>query len=284
MAAGLEAGRSAFVAEVEALCGSKPFRGTLEKNVPALVERLAEPIADGLAEQAIRGALLDWREGKLRTLNDLEPEIVRRATRWIESSQGSKVIADCCAGWLRDLAPKFAKLTDPLCDRHKVPRATLRLPQSIDLRGAGGVPTASLDMLEILGVNTISGWVALIGSIVVATILGGGGTALLLSGPLGWVIGLFIGIGFFMWGTEKTGEAVKASNIPGFTRKMLLSERKIESQMEGMRASLEETIRERLGESEDAFKELCASVLPALQKALRAKAAGGARARKQLTA
>ena len=119
---------SAFTAEVDALCaqpaeGPSAIGAVVRTELPALLDALAPAMARGLAEQVIIPWGRAWRTGQLVTLREFEHATEVQAANWIESETGHAAVAEAAQAWLVRLARALETLTDPICDRYRLPGA-----------------------------------------------------------------------------------------------------------------------------------------------------------------
>ncbi len=63
---------------IETLGDSIDISALVAQRIPGLIDSLAEPLADELISHAIGPSLAAWRDGQLRTLNDILPDIENR--------------------------------------------------------------------------------------------------------------------------------------------------------------------------------------------------------------
>ena len=222
---------AAFTAEVDALCeqpseGPSAIGAVVRAELPALLQALARALAEGLAEQVIIPAGRAWREGRLVTLRDFEQTTEAQAAWWIESDAGRAAVSEAARLWLGGLARALETLTDPICDRYRLPRRALVIEAATYVSGnlVAGRTTDGLDFSHVQGIATV---VNLVTAAVVGTLMGGGGKALLIAGPVGWVIG-FVGAAALLFAGQKAArEAVKGWNIPGLVRRTVISEERL---------------------------------------------------------
>ena len=222
---------AAFTAEVDALCaqpddGPSAIGTVVRAELPALLEALARALAGGLAEQVIIPSGRAWREGRLPTLRDFEQTTEAQAAYWIESEAGRAAVAEAARLWLIGLARALETLTDPICDRYRLSRRALVVEAATHVSGdlVAGRTTDSLDFSHVQGIATV---VNLVTAAVIGTLMGGSGKALLIAGPVGWVIG-FVGAAALLFAGQKAArEAVKGWVIPGLVRRTVISEERL---------------------------------------------------------
>ena len=244
---------AAFTAEVDALCAAPPggpsaIGQVVRAELPDLLDRLAPALAAGLAEQVIIPFGRAWRSGQLATLRDFESATEERAAAWIESDAGRAAVSAAALAWLARLARALEVLTDPICDRYRLSRRALVIEAATHVSGdlVAGRTADTLDFSHVKGIATV---VNLVTAAVVAALVGGGGKALLLAGPVGWVVG-FVGAAALLFaGQHAARDVVKGWTIPLLARRAVISEerlvRKVREGMPEMASRLREALAER---------------------------------------
>ena len=109
--------------------------------------------------------------------------------------------------------------------------------------------------------------VTLLGSIIIAKILGGGGTALLMPGPLGLLIGLVIGLVTLSLGKGIMIDWLKGVELPTLARG-IISERRVRTALIEQQSEFEAKIREALLNNLPAFDNLLDSSAESITGAL----------------
>jgi hypothetical protein len=112
----------------------------------------------------------------------------------------------------------------------------------------------------------------MIGAVVIASLLGGGGIALLMHGPVGWIIGLLIGLGVVIVTEESAKKQIKKLEIPHLVRSVILSDAKIEAKCEEVATTLAKTLSDDLASNEKLFADLAEQIRTQVQEVLRARA------------
>lgn len=227
-----------------------------------------------LSNNIILPTFVEWREGRISTLNHLEREIEKRSRSFLEglSGAGSQELEDeVVKPWLEEyVQPAVERLIEPICKKAGIPVSELNLssdfvPPSVNVAGPSDINP--LDDIDTLGTMT-----AVIGSIIIATLLGGGGTALLFAGPLGWIIGLVIGAAAAFLGKEMAMDTIKDANVWVWTREMMISEETIQEKLEENEEELHGQIFNALQEKADAFDDLLESIARGTEAELKEKA------------
>lgn len=258
-----------FKEEIDELCSSK-LPSIIKDHIPELIELLISPLVQGLIENAVKPGLRNWRTGQVRTLADLEPHSELLAKRWITSDEANQQITDKCVNWLSKIQDDLAVETDLICQKFHIPRSQLKL-------NIGLTPDDVLTTKLPIGgdptwLNFLTNMVKLIVGLVIASLLGGGGIALLMAGPIGLVIGLLIGLGvggeIAERAKEVAKEAIKHTDFPHWTRWFLWDSR-INSLCQEMRPNLEKLVRKQLTNNQN---ELIEKFGQELKKSLHTKA------------
>ena len=257
----------AFREEVELLLTSGKLRQTVEERLPALMSGVASFLAQGLADHTVLPAFRDWQTGRIRTLAELEQTIQPRAVAWLESAEGRQALAQVVTVWFAGLLPSVEKLTDPICDTYRIPHASLSVPPFLNMTHVAPVPGGMVDMGSMTFLGALGNVVTLLGSVIIAKILGGGGTALLMHGPLGFLIGLVIGLVTLSLGKGIMIDWLKGVELPTMARG-LISESRVKTALVEQRSEFEQKIREALMNNLPAFDDLLDSSAESITSAL----------------
>lgn len=265
---------AAFTEEVNKVLETKNIKEILEKHIPDLIELLIAPLCCGLIENAVKPALKDWQNNKIRTLDDLEITMIERVEQWIKSLPTRQIFKEKCLTWLNSkIIPALAEKTEPICQKYQIPKSSLRFTD-ID----PGVVNPDLSMIvtmivdklldDIMGFIRIKDFVlggSTIGSIILII--------LILTGNLMLPIGLVsaaLGAGLLKWIWEDK-EFIKTQDISSWIRSTVLNDAKIEEICHNMNPFLEKVLRKQLTANQQAFDELIEKVGQWLKDALSAK-------------
>jgi molecular chaperone DnaK (HSP70) len=260
---------AAFKQEVNQLFSEKFLQDEIETAIPELILSLSEPLADGLLEGAIKPALKDWQNNKVKTFADLEISMKLRAEQWLTSDRAKQIINNKCIGWFNEqIQPNLAAKTDPICRKYQIPRSSLRFEEGIDpLLVNPELPISDAILADTVG-------------LFVNVIVGGGTLAsiitLIVTGHLTWPIVLIYGASAIAAGMELNRKGVKEAiktnvNVPGWMRSNLLDDSKIDRVAEQIKPELEKVLKEQLSANREAFDALVEKVTQSLQQALSTK-------------
>ena len=230
-----------FNRDINALFTSGKIEQKIDEKIPDLIELLSKNIVNHILFNISFNAFKDWKKGDIITLNDLAKEVEYRTTAWIKSNEGNKLIINTLIQWISDSRDVFENVTNPICDKYNLPRNSLNVTNSIisDFRL---IVNSDTDFGDLTGLDDLLGIIGIVGALIIATLLGGGGVALLMTGPVGWIIGLIIGAIAMGIGFKKAKEKIMHSNIPLVLRKTL-SDKKIENKFNSEKEILKEKIK-----------------------------------------
>jgi hypothetical protein len=206
-----------FRADLKSIIESKRISKIVIDHLPELTTAMGTAVASGITERHIIPAFKKWRDGTIKTLDQMSALISEQVSDELKAGNIAG-LAGAISKWQKALQPELDDLTRPVCRRWGIPGNALSLPE-VSLDGSRYSvaidTTAATSALDSLG-NSIAAVVAIIGG----TILGGGGTALIMTGPIGWIVGA-AAVGFFaMMGKEALMEKAKSSDIPLWMRKI----------------------------------------------------------------
>ena len=267
-----------FHQEIEDIFKLKELRGAIrnrpDNETESPLEELIANIANFLTpelEHIILLTFIDWRNGHISTLNHLESETKNRIKQYLEALKGpgaKKLEEKVILAWLdNSVKPVVEKLVEPICERAGIPSSNLSLPRDFN---------AALKMREISSgeirvsesLDKFSFMAATIGSVIIATLLGGGGTALLISGPVGWIIGLAIGATAMFISREAAMDKVRDANIPILGRGMMTSTETVREKLAENRAEFSGQIFDALQKNTSAFDEMINGIEAAVKEEL----------------
>jgi hypothetical protein len=249
----------AFRKEIEEIFDSVAFEAAIRRSIPGLLKRVAALIVRELPERVALPAFHAWRKGALQTLNDMEPQIERDSEAWLTSQQGKAYIAEEVRKWFDDLSLELETLVNPVCDRYQIPRTAFSLNSDSTWRGK--LPAELLAGADQLwGYRELELLVGLVVSTLVAGMAGGAGTALVMQGPLGLLVGFIAGVVVFAVGRHLAEDWVRSTVLPLWLR-MLAGESRMRQKILEHRQELEEKVMESLERDSDAIARLSGDVV-----------------------
>ncbi len=253
-----------FRADVNSLIDSGEIAHAASERLPDLYRLAAPIIAASLVDQCAATALRSWKRGDIGTIDDLGEEIARLVSEDLTSGEAHRRLEQAASEWAPTLRPVLEALTDPICARHGLPAATLRLPAAfyvsageLDMGTKGGMINFSYAQTAVdLAVATVVG-----------SLLGGGGIALLMAGPAGFAVSFALGFAVSRLGTTLAKTQLGKMNLPVFLR-AAFSERVYRADLARKRGKLEEDILDQLNRNLLSQGDSAGATLRALSGAI----------------
>lgn len=243
-----------FSEAVARLIQSDELEELVMSGLPLLYEAVSRPLVDRLIEDVAPKAFACWREGALRTIDDISAALSERVREMMQDEEMSRCLRPAVAEWLTQLRPQIERLTDPICDEFELPRTSLRLPDELSLGGT----ELSLETAQLMGAGSLKAIIDVVIAALIAAILGGSGVALLAAGTPGILAGFLIGLLAAVVGTQTAERLLRKAELPvkmrrlfptgQFTRGLAGKRKRIEEavyaqMMKGLTPPTEETRR-----------------------------------------
>lgn len=235
----------AFRKAIDTEISESRINRVVQQALPELTPRVVNALVDLLMDEAALPVFRDWQHGRLRTLNDMNTAMQKRMAEVLSSPMTEEALAPVIHKWLEGLTPKLQAMVDPICDRYEVPRKEMQL--NLTASGSGPVAFTAKELMRFPFIGTILG---LIISVIVGLLCGGGGLALIASGPLGFLAGAVIGAIVSLFGWNFLSDALLKANVPLLMRR-LNSEKQLSS--DTTRQKLREAIDRELNSGNSSF-------------------------------
>ena len=94
------------------------------------------------------------------------------------------------------------------------------------------------------------------------------GIALIMQGPVGWIIGIIGGVMAYVGAREMVESSIKKMDVPSFIRS-LVSEEKIRTKIESNRGTITEGIKTSLKQNNEATEKLIEGIRQILEFSLK---------------
>lgn len=244
---------------------------SLKKLIDGIVNFLVPEL-----ERVILSAFRDWRNGVISTLNGMESATESRIKQYLESLKGpgakklgEKVIKD----WIdTSVRPVVNDLFTPICEKAGIPDSSLSLSRNFSAHALHmrAIPSSDIEATDSL--DNLSLIAAAIGAVIIATLLGGSGAALLMSGPVGWILGLIIGAIVMFVGREAAMDMARDIELPKLLRQMMTSEEKVWNKLRENRSELRRQLSTALRKNASAFDEMINGIAEMVKDELEQKA------------
>ncbi len=251
----------------EVLSDREKFREILERRLPDLIASITPKLTDKLIDFTDI-YYRKWRSGSIDTLKETQQKTMRDFNDWMKTQEGIKYISAEVSDWLKEVSNELDKYTNPVSRKYGVGSGALKIgidnPESIN---ANIMDNPAGDLYD-----NLAGLTTIIGSVLVASILGGGGHALLLAGPIGWIIGLILGViligGAFTWAKDMVNGWVASVEIPKLARRSLFPS-DIAEKMYDRRDKISNTMNKAILEEEVDGRKYSEKIVDDIQRSLK---------------
>ncbi len=218
-----------FRQEVDRLIHSSAVEDIVSSHLNELYQSLLDRLLDPLLERAVKPVLIDWRDGKLRTLSQLGPVLQERIRLFLYSREAMELLFEPVNDWVQLVSSQLERQTSGICRRYHVPDRSLSLSTHL---------TASdfQDILGRIGTNEMFPGQPLVGaavlvesiiSVLVGLLCGGSGVVLIAEGPLGIVIGIVSSFLLFavahVLGKKAVDQKIMNADLPLAVRRIALA-------------------------------------------------------------
>lgn len=223
--------------------------GTL---VSECVHELYAPVAAALfesAKESAAGAASRWRRGGIATIEAMEQRLAADMSRAFASEKTALRIEGEVRLWTDELMRRLEGELTSLCMRCGVPPEKMSLS---DAKLSAGLDGLKLSLLDAMGMDIVSGVLGVVLAVVGASICGGGGLALVGSGPLGMVAGASAGVLLALVGKDSMEKAVRRMEIPLLLRQ-LVTDSAVRRGIDRQREEIEQAIISALADPRNGF-------------------------------
>ena len=180
-------------ADVAAYVESDAVENHVAQAMPKLTDALSGMMTDELLEQVILPEYRAWQQNKTNTFADMEAKCQTRAEELLKTDKWREQLSAVVTPWVDGILAVVQHDLNDLCVKYGVDI------QRLQIRNAT-IQTGTLSMQGVLtmpgmtDMPLVSVLFNIIMGVITAALCGGGGVALLVSGPLGLVIGFIIGL------------------------------------------------------------------------------------------
>ena len=187
-----------------------------------LGERLAPVLVDALTENGVIPAFAQWRNGRVESLNEIEPILEQKVKDWLSSEECQKVLRPVIGDWFAGLQRDIEKDTDPLCRDHGFPAMVLSLDDSQQV--SDYLEGMSVSAPKVAGLEADT---ALVGASLTGLIIGTlvAKASPLIAAPGGLFIAGIIAGGGFLVGKKALKDAFNKANVPVVARQLMTDRR-----------------------------------------------------------
>ena len=256
-----------FQVDIEEVFDSDSIQEGVRKALPKLTRRVAGVAVNLLIESVIVPVSEEWRNGRISTLSEMSDVMATRGKSVfgnLSQSDAAKEIEEAVRLWAEEeVQPLVEKSVKEACDRANIPVHLLAIHRDLYLPS---IDVATDDVEQLSSISTIGNFVVGFGAVIGATLIGGGGTALLLSGPIGWIIGLISTAVILGIGKEVAMDKIRDMKLPVMMRKMVVTEAKVRTQLEEKKDELAKGIVDSMKDT--SFDDFIDQVARAVNNAI----------------
>ena len=237
----------------------KPF---IYDRINEIALRISEEVAVELYDKKIREILTDFREngGRISTVKERIASAIR------EFEPELREIAERHTSILeKGILASIVQLVSEWFEKHGLHYSSRPVNARVGLKWNG----INIDEFDLYDKMTfaITAFISGVVTAIVASICGGGGMALIMSGPIGWIIGAVIAVVGVFVGRRAARRRVEKANLPKRIVRLMLTERRLNRLLLEGREKLEDTIkREVQGKFEQSFGELMGKIEEGIEK------------------
>ncbi len=217
-----------FRADVDHLISSNTVEAIVSGHLSELYRAVLDHLLDPLLEKAVKPVLLDWRNGRILRLSDMETALQDRIKIYLYSEDAKACLYQPVADWLLKISEELEPYTSEICRKYHVPDRSLEISSA--LSASDFHLLEKLEAKDVLDGDSLT-WTAVfvesIISLLIAMLCGGSGVVLVSEGPVGILIGFLVSflvlLASHAMGKKALDEKLKNANLPLSIRKMALS-------------------------------------------------------------
>ncbi len=227
-----------FRTDVETLIDSNIVEEITARRLNDLYRTVLDHLLDPLMEKAVKPVLLDWRNGEIRKLKDMETVLQDRIKVFLYSDSAKECLYEPITAWLLALSDELEQHTSRICRKYHVPERSLGISSA--LSASDFRLLEKIDARDVLSGDSLT-WTAVfvdsVISIIVALLCGGSGIVLISEGPVGMLIGFILSFLVLVvshaMGKKAIDEKLMNMDLPLAIRRIALSNTRL--QIEGPR-------------------------------------------------
>ena len=239
-----------FRADVEQLISSSTVAAIVSGRLDDLYRAVLDHLLDPLLEKAVKPILLDWRNGTITRLSDMEAALQERVKIYLYSEDAKSCLYKPVTDWLFRISEELEPYTSEICRKYHVPDRSLEISSA--LSASDFHLLEKLEAKDVLDGDSLT-WTAVfvesIISLLIAMLCGGSGVVLVSEGPVGILIGFLVSFVVLLashaMGKKAIDEKIRNANLPLSIRKMALSN--VLPRIEGPKLGLAGAVKGVLG-------------------------------------
>lgn len=224
----------------------------IKKQFSLFSEMVTPPLANQILDVCIKPSLYNWRSGEIKTIREIQPDVNNRLENWIKRGELNNLIEPIFGIWIKAVSFEIDNIAASFYQEYQVKTKFRFSLYSSDLGLLEeGISLESEQFKAIFSTGLRKALLITYGVIVVViaqwvetffqAVMSGSWIGIL-------AYAAFMGLGEYfksLAGTDKNDfekGALMGLNVPVFIRKLVLTESKIQSQLNDTRVSLREEI------------------------------------------
>lgn len=248
--------------DVRAYVDSDAVEIKVRNNLVSLIDSVSGAIGESVLESSVLPAFRAWQSGALKTLNDFQTAAADSVRDHIRTDETQEAIRSCAVPWTAGILAGVQADIDHMCRQYGIDVGRMQLDT---LRIAA--EEAGIDKLELPFVTVIDSIVSVVAVVVLATLSGGTGIALLAEGPVGLILGAVIGLLAALLGRTFVDKLLTSLETPVFLRKLVRESSVLsESNRARVIASIRESLRADAGLQADLTAQISTGIDNAIRK------------------
>jgi len=236
-----------FRTDVDALIDSNVVEEITARRLNSLYRTVLDHLLDPLMDQAVKPVLLDWRNGDIQRLKDMETVLQDRIKVFLYSDSARECLYQPITDWLVGVSDELEQHTSRICRKYHVPERSLGISSALSASDFSLLE--KIDARNVLAGDALT-WTAVfvdsVISIIVAMLCGGSGIVLISEGPVGMLIGFILSFLVLVvshaMGKKAIDDKLMSMNLPLAVRRIALSNPRL--QIEGPRLGWFSTLKE----------------------------------------
>ena len=215
-----------FRDEVDRLIHSSVIEDIVSDLLPDLYQTLLDKLLDPIIDNAVKPVLIDWREGRIETIEKIGPALQEKIRIYLYSAEAKALLLEPVREWLRQVSERVDRHTSVICRKYHVPDRSLGLSSQLSANDFQYI-LGRINTTDMFPGQTFTGaavFVESILSVLIGMLCGGSGVVLLMEGPLGIAVGAITsGVLFVVahaLGKKAVDQKIMTADLPLFVRRM----------------------------------------------------------------
>ena len=216
-AGSVDEGAVRLLSELRTYIAGDAVEALVSSRLDDLISDISDTLGDRLMKRCVMKTFRLWQDGRIATLREFSEKTSEAISAYLKSADGQLAVESACKPWTRSLLAEVQKALDDIARKHGVSLGQLQVGRIRVGDGDGAPPDVDVASRLVVIVQTL---VTVITSVILASICGGGGLALISSGLLGALAGVIIALAASILGSGFVRDTLMNLNIPTLLRKL----------------------------------------------------------------